>query len=188
MDGDSGLLSRLLLEYGYSATESPGTLAAILSQARVTRLSEQPLAEVLLTCMDTLEGHIPTLPPENPGMREWSPSVIAAVAFETTVCHFPFSSLTSSFTCVVARPGKNSVCNENSPFTCIMTNRTEIFSSQFLSSVLTAPGSFSRTERPFSFLFLCSKTFVRYGLIFPLFLYFSPPSAVYQYGAYEAGN
>jgi hypothetical protein len=85
MDDDKGLLSRLLLEYGYSATESPGTFSAILSQAQVPRLSEPALAQVLLTCLDTLEGHIPTLPPENPGLREWNPAVIAAVALETTV-------------------------------------------------------------------------------------------------------
>jgi hypothetical protein len=84
-DSDGGLLPRLLLEYGYSATESAGTLTAILSQASVPRLSEPLLAASLVTCLSTLEGHVPVLPPENPGLREWNPLVIAAVALDTTV-------------------------------------------------------------------------------------------------------
>jgi hypothetical protein len=76
-------LCQLLLEYGYSATESPDTLSKIQQQAHIQILNETILAELLITCLSTLKGHVPKIPPENPSLNSWNVNVLVQVAVDS---------------------------------------------------------------------------------------------------------
>ena len=79
-------VSSLLLDYGYSATESTSTLKSIFSHAQISRLSEQGIAEVLITLCLHLKNHVPKIPPESKASG-WNPLVLASVSLDS-VCFF----------------------------------------------------------------------------------------------------
>ena len=86
----------VLLESGYSATESTNTLKSLLSHAQISRMSESLVADVLITLLVHFKNHVPKIPPEKP-LQSWNPSVLASVALDSVFYpHLPQESIIES--------------------------------------------------------------------------------------------